>query len=146
MGTMDELLASSMMVQFQVCVFKWQLVCKFAVVEIMMTSSNGIIFRVTGHLCGVFTAPLWIPFTKASDAERWSAPWINGWVNSCVAGDLRRHRADYDVIDVWIFHWLHTFIHVLGFFNIKQILPIFPLWWFYPEIVVIQCTSHCYYP
>ena len=40
--------------------------------------------------------------TKASDAELWcflwSAPWINGWVNIREAGDLRRHRAHYDVI------------------------------------------------
>ena len=27
----------------------------------------------------------------------WSAPWINGWVNNREAGDLRRHRAHYDV-------------------------------------------------
>ena len=37
----------------------------------MMTSSNGHISRVTGHLCGEFTGPLWIPHTKASDAEVW---------------------------------------------------------------------------
>ena len=44
---------------------------------IMMTSSNGNIFCVTGHLCGEFTGPRWIPHTKASDAELscflWSA-------------------------------------------------------------------------
>ena len=27
----------------------------------MMTSSNGNIFRVTGHLCGEFIGPRWIP-------------------------------------------------------------------------------------
>ena len=37
----------------------------------MMTSSNGNIFRVTGHLCGEFTGPRWIPLTKAGDAELW---------------------------------------------------------------------------
>ena len=37
----------------------------------MMTSSNGNIFRVTGHLCGDFTGPRWIPRTKASDAGLW---------------------------------------------------------------------------
>ena len=37
----------------------------------MMTSSNGNIFRVTGHLCGEFTGHWWIPRTKASDAELW---------------------------------------------------------------------------
>ena len=36
---------------------------------VMMTSWNGNIFRVTGHLCGEFTGPRWIPRTKASDAE-----------------------------------------------------------------------------
>ena len=27
----------------------------------------------------------------------WSAPWLKGWVNNREAGDLRRHRAYYDV-------------------------------------------------
>ena len=36
---------------------------------IMMTSSNGNIFRVTDHLCGEFTGHRWISRTKASDAE-----------------------------------------------------------------------------
>ena len=69
---------------------------------IMMTSSNGNIFCVTGHLCGEFTGPRWIPHTKASDAELWCfsliCTRINGWVNNREAGDLRRHRAHYDVI------------------------------------------------
>ena len=41
----------------------------------MMTSSNGNIFRVTGHLCGEFTGPRWIPNTKTSDAELWCFLW-----------------------------------------------------------------------
>ena len=41
----------------------------------MLTSSNGNIFRVTGHLCGEFTGPQWIPHTKASDAELWCFLW-----------------------------------------------------------------------
>ena len=36
---------------------------------VMMTSSNGNIFRVTGLLCREFTGHRWIPRTKASDAE-----------------------------------------------------------------------------
>ena len=67
----------------------------------MMTSSNGNIFRVTGHLCGEFTGPRWIPHTKASEAELWFSlicVWINSWVNNREAGDLRRYRAHYDVI------------------------------------------------
>ena len=43
--------------------------------EYMMTSSNGNNFRVTGHLCGEFTGPRWIPHTKASDAELWCLLW-----------------------------------------------------------------------
>ena len=68
----------------------------------MMTLSNENIFRVTGTLCGEFTAHQWIHLKKASDAELWCflrfAPWINGWVNNGEAGDLRCHRAQYDVI------------------------------------------------
>ena len=41
----------------------------------MMTSSNGNIFRVTGHLYGKFTGPRWISRTKASDAELWCLLW-----------------------------------------------------------------------
>ena len=52
---------------------------------VMMTWSNGNIFRVTGSLCGEFTG------------HRNNA-WINAWVNNREAGDLRRHRAHYDVI------------------------------------------------
>ena len=43
--------------------------------EPMMTSSNGNIFRVTGHLCGEFTGSRWIPRTKACDAELWCFLW-----------------------------------------------------------------------
>ena len=69
---------------------------------IMMTSSNGNIFRVTGPLCGEFTGHRWIPLTKGSDAELLmfylTCAWIHGWVNNRDAGDLRRHRTHYDVI------------------------------------------------
>ena len=59
------------------------------------------IFFALLALC-VENSPVTDEFTKASDAEfwcfLWSAPWINGWVNSSATGDLRRHRAHYDVI------------------------------------------------
>ena len=62
----------------------------------MMTSSNGNIFRVTGHLCGEFTP----------HKGQWCGDlmfslicvWINGWVNNRDASDLRRYRAHHDVI------------------------------------------------
>ena len=67
----------------------------------IMTSSNGNIFRVTGHLCGEFTGPRWIPRTSQwRGALMFSliCVWINGWENNREAGDLRRYRSHYDVI------------------------------------------------
>ena len=48
---------------------------KITLLHTMMTSSNGNIFRVTGHLCREFTGRRWIPRTKASDAELWYFLW-----------------------------------------------------------------------
>ena len=42
---------------------------------IMMTSSNGNIFFVTGPLWGESTGDRWIPFTEASDTELWCFLW-----------------------------------------------------------------------
>ena len=82
-----------------------------------MTSSNGNIFRVTGPLCGEFTGHLWIPGTETSDAELWcylwSAPWINGWVNNCEAGDLRCQRAHCNVIVMLVLLCSSHFIQIL---------------------------------
>ena len=71
----------------------------------MMTSSNENIFRVTGHLCGEFTGPARGPVNSPHKGQ-WRGELIfslicariNGWVNTGEAGDLRRHRAHYDVI------------------------------------------------
>ena len=67
---------------------------------IMMTPSNGIIFRVTGPLCGEFTGPRWSPLTKASDAELWCFLCLNkrlskqswGWWFETPPHPLRRHN------------------------------------------------------
>ena len=83
------------------------------ILAIMMTSSNGNTFRVTGHLCGEFTGPRWIPRIKG----QWRGTLmfslicgrINGWVNNGKAGDLRRHRAHYDVI---VMYWLQPWIWI----------------------------------
>ena len=44
----------------------------------------------------------WIPRTKGQWCGDFMfsliSAWINGWVNNCEAGDLRRNRAHYDVI------------------------------------------------
>ena len=55
--------------------------------------------------CGEFTGHQWIPLTQTSEAELWcflwSAPEQMVWVNNQDAGDLRRHRAHYDVTVMW---------------------------------------------
>ena len=53
----------------------WLIAVKWAKAKLMMTSSNEKIFRVTGHLCGEFTSPRWIPHTKTSDVELWCFLW-----------------------------------------------------------------------
>ena len=76
-------------------------------IHFMMTSSNGNIFCVTGPLWGESTGDRWLPLTKASDAGfwcfRWYAPEKNDLANNREAGDLRRHRAHYDVTVTYYF-------------------------------------------
>ena len=87
----------------------------------MLTSSNGNIFRVTGHLWGEFTCLRWIPRTKASDAElscffylrlnkRVSKQWW-GWWFETLSRPLWRH-CNGDTIPqsasnavLWWFRW-----------------------------------------
>ena len=68
----------------------------------MMTSSNGNIFRVTGHLCGEFTGPRWIPHTRPVTRSfdvffdlrlnnRLSKQWW-GWWFETLSRSLWRHR------------------------------------------------------
>ena len=53
----------------------WGTTWRHMVMVMMMKSSNGNIFCVTGHWCGEFTAQWWIPRTKASVAELWWFLW-----------------------------------------------------------------------
>ena len=66
-----------------------------------MTSSNGNIFRVTGLLCGEFSGHRRILRTKTSDAVLWyffDLRLYQQLNKNGDVGDLRRHRAHYDVI------------------------------------------------
>ena len=77
----------------------------------VMTSSNGNIFRVTGHLCWEFIGPWWIPAQK-SVTRSFNVFFDlrlkkNGWVNNREAGDLKHYRAHYDVT-VMLHHSQHT--------------------------------------
>ena len=75
------------------------ILCYLIIVRNMMTSSNGNIFRVTGPLCGEFTGHRWIPRQwRGAYTFSFICARINGWVNNREAGDLRLHRAHFDVI------------------------------------------------
>ena len=81
-----------------------------------MTSSNRDIFRVTGHLCGEFTGHRCIPRKRQWRGDLMlSLIWINGWVNNREAGDLRCHRAHYDVIVMVCLVLLSSYYFVLLF-------------------------------
>ena len=67
----------------------------------MMTSSNGNLFCITGHLCGQFIGDRWIPSTngqwRGALMSSLICTWINGWVNNGEAGDLKYHRIHHDI-------------------------------------------------
>ena len=67
---------------------------------LLMTSSNGNIFRVTGHLCGDSPVPVNSPHKgqwRGAFMFYLTCVWINGWVNNREADDLRRHCGHCDV-------------------------------------------------
>ena len=64
--------------------------------QCIMASSNGNIFRVTGPLWWESTGHRWSPPAEASDVELWCFfiyAWTNGWANNRDAGDFRRHHS-----------------------------------------------------
>ena len=70
--------------------------------QIMMTSSNGNIFpRYWPFVRGIHRSPMNSPHQgqwRGALMFSLTCVWINGWVNNREAGDLRRYRANYDVI------------------------------------------------
>ena len=83
----------------------------------MMTSSNGNIFRVTGHLCGEFTGPRWISVPGEFPAQRPVTRSFNvffdlrlnkrlseqswGWWLETLSRPLWRHCNDTMCSDMW---------------------------------------------
>ena len=76
----------------------------------MMTSWNGNIFRVTGLLWGEFTEGQRRGALKFHLICRWTYGWANHWD----AGDLRRHRAHYDVTVILGPSWIHVMSSLIG--------------------------------
>ena len=112
----------------------------------MMTSSNGNIFRVTGHLCGEFTGPRWIPRTKPVMFSL-ICVWINDWVNNREAGVLRRYRAHYDVTVMTRYfivnhnHYYTSLTYRLGRDKMATFLQTFSNSLFWNKIVVLWFLS-----
>ena len=113
------------------CLTWWLLMAWHMFAAYMMTSSNGIFVRVTGHLCGEIIGHRRIPCNgnifrvtvhlcgefnrspvNSPHKGQWRgalmfsliSAWINGLVNNGEAGDLRRHRAHYDVTVMWYWY------------------------------------------
>ena len=65
---------------------------------LMMTSSNGNIFRVTGPLCGEFTGDRWIPRTQRPVTRSFDV-FFDLRLNKRLSKPMLRHyRTHYDVI------------------------------------------------
>ena len=62
--------------------------------NVMMTSSNGNIFRVTDPLWGKSTGHRW----RGALMFSLTCTWTNGWASNRDACDMRSHRADYAVV------------------------------------------------
>ena len=107
---------------------------------IIMTSSNGNIFRVTGPLCGDSPVPVNSPHKgqwRGALMDYLICVWINGWVNNREAGDLRRYRAHYDVIVMWKCIWkCHRQTSVMLFVHWSEIDE----YWF-PEMSAKHCEQ-----
>ena len=82
----------------------------------MITSSNGSIFHVAGHLCGEFTGPRWIPaqrpVTRSFDVFFDMIP-NQPLSKNREAGDLRRHRA-------------HNYVTVMTLVNVIAVIDALP--------------------
>ena len=87
----------------------------------MMTSSNGIIFRIAGPLWGESTGHQLILLTKASDAELWCFLWsapdqtIEQTTVTPVIWDANRTHYDVTVMLYFVYadelYWLGVMFH-----------------------------------
>ena len=73
---------------------------------------KGNIFRVNGPFWGGSISHRWIPLTKTNDGELWCFRWSVPEANSWDAGDLRRHRAHYNVIVMLLLHVLLVQVYI----------------------------------
>ena len=112
---------------------------------VMMTSSNGNPFHVTGLLSGEFTGHQWIPLTKASDVELWCFLWsapenlLCKWSRrrwSEMPSHLSRHCNDYCFVpcfqnNLWATHAIPAIKqNLISRIDLFQSTPSRVLWWY----------------
>ena len=97
--------------------------------NIMMTSSNGNIFRVTGPLCGGIHRSRWIPHTKASDAELWCLLW-SAFIQAQIKENIKPPRhwsfagnspgtGNAENVSIWWRHHVILRIDILNTYCVK---------------------------
>ena len=104
-------LCSQVCIISMLCIICVYIIWAYTLKHIMMTSSNGNIFRVSGHLCGNSPVSGEVPAQgQWRGAFMFSFIWarINGWVNTCEASDLRRIRPYYDVTVMYTYAYAST--------------------------------------
>ena len=99
--------------------------CKSPIVENMMTSSNGNIFRVTAFVREYIGHRLISPHKgqwRGGQMFSLICAWISGWVNNEEGGHLTRHGAHYDVT-VMNVHLTQCWVRVISAIIIQQKIP-----------------------
>ena len=96
-----------------------------ACIDGMKTSSNGNIFRVTGHLCGEFTGPRWIPrtqrpVTRSFDVFFYMRPnkrlskQSGGWWFETPLHPLWRHYNETNLATLKICYWYLSTVTIVN--------------------------------
>ena len=99
--------------------------CSNVTLDIMITSSNGNIFRVTCPLCG--NSPVTGEFTSQRPMTRsfvvfLISAWTNGWVNNRDPGDLKHHCTHYGVIVMMLERYWSPFFETSTNFIQREIV------------------------
>ena len=115
---------------------------------IMMTSSNGNISALLAFVRGIHRSPVNSPHKGQRRGTLMFSliwPWINGWVNSGEAGDLRRHCAHQDVTLMDKLDSSHCEVYIMSskcvscinvalLCSVQYLVIHWTNWWRYPTV------------